>query len=193
MNYKELREGLGLSKQQVVTMAQRAKMGITPYLLTRLEAGDETKMSAQARQWLEYVYGQVDISQGWDSVEVGAPVFVLPIPKGSFQFKSVEKNGDICVFGGTRSKVKYRWFPQANVRVVSTSLLPEVTEDAPRRIGNAGRENQLLAFVPNTGEVSTRTLAEDLGWDAALVSRVCVALTKEGRLVKVMKGVYRLP
>lgn len=192
MNYRELREELGLSKQQVIAMSQRAGKKLTLYILTRLEEGDNVRIEASTEYWLRYIYGTDNSQTDWSTVEKGAPVFVLPIPKGTFQFKSIEPNGDVCVFGGTKSQAKYRWFKPEQVKVVSLQLLPEMQEDVIRT-GLDAKKYMLLHDVPERGEITTRTLAIQLGWDIPLTSRILKALVGDGKLVKIQKGVYSRP
>lgn len=191
MNYKELRESLGLSKQQVVTMAQRAQKKLSLYVLTQLEEGHDVRVDGLTRRWLDYLYGQSEYGSDveWSRVEVGAPVFVLPIPKGLFQFKSVEKNGDICVFGGTKSQVKFRWFKPSDVRLVASQTVPEVPEEVIRTKMDV-KKYMLLNEIPEQGEVTTRNLSINIGWDIPTTSRILKSLVEDGKLVKVQKGVY---
>lgn len=189
MNYKELRESLGLSKQQVVTMAQRAQKKLSLYVLTQLEDGADVRVDPVTRGWLEYLYGETANEADWFQVEVGAPVFVLPIPKGTFQFKHVEQNGDICVFGGTKSQVKFRWFRPIDVRLVARQTVPEVPEEVVRTKMDV-KKYMLMNEVPEQGEVTTRNLAINIGWDIPTTSRILKALVEDGKLVKVQKGVY---
>lgn len=193
MNYKELRESLGLSKQQVVTMAQRAQKKLSLYVLTQLEDGADVRVDEITKHWLLYLYGDREYKTIWGEVEVGAPVFVLPIPKGSFQFKHVEDNGDICVFGGTKSQMKFRWFKPAEVRVVSIQILPEIPEEVVRTKMDVKKYMLLNEMSLVEGEVTTRSLAQSLGWDIPLTSRILKALVEDGKLVKVQKGVYSRP
>lgn len=192
MNYKELREELGLSKQQVVGMAGRAGKKLTLYILTRLEDDGDVRIDSATEYWLRYIYGTDNSQTDWSTVEKGAPVFVLSIPKGTFQFKSVEENGDVSVFGGTKSQMKYRWFKPSQVRVVSPQLLPDVQEEIVRTKVDV-KKYMLLNQVPEQGEISTRTLAINIGWDIPTTSRILKGLVEDGKLVKVQKGVYSRP
>lgn len=193
MNYKELRESLGLSKQQVVTMAQRAQKKLSLYVLTQLEDNADVRVDPVTRGWLEYLYGQTEEKTWWGGIERGAPVFVLPVPKGTFQFKSVEPNGDICVFGGTKSQMKFRWFKPEQVRVVSYVTLPEVAVEPVRTKVDVKKYMLLNEMSLVEGEVTTRSLAQSLGWDIPLTSRILKALVEDGKLVKIQKGVYSRP
>lgn len=189
MNYKELRESLGLSKQQVVTMAQRAQKKLSLYVLTQLEEGHDVRVDPATKWWLEYIYTDDTQDSNWSGVEKGAPVFVLPVPKGTFQFKHVEDNGDICVFGGTKSQVKFRWFKPHDVRLVARQTVPEVPEEVVRTKMDV-KKYMLLNEIPEQGEVTTRNLSINIGWDIPTTSRILKALVEDGKLVKVQKGVY---
>lgn len=193
MNYKELREQYGLSKMNVATMASRAGHKITIHILTKLEEGTPVRVGDDALRWLQYLYGVVQTEENWSEVPPGAYVFVLTDPKATYQFKSIDAKNVVCVFGGSKSRLKYRWFPASNVRVVSPTLLPEIVETLiPRtHTKNDERKTMIMAIVPEQGEISTRTISEELAYPLSVTSNVLGKLVADGKLAKVSRGVYR--
>lgn len=197
--YQEARKAFGLSRDTLSSLAKRAGINISAIAIARLEKEGEKALGTKGLgpeevSYLNYVLGiGEDIDTDWSIVEKSAPVIVAG-EKGTFSFVSANEDGSITVFG-----TNFRSFAADRVRLIAPTALPPVENAAmfeTRTRGDGGRYakgvmTQIQAHPTQAHSVGA--LAYALGWENALVSRTVAGLVKAGKLVKISRGVVKLP